>query len=400
MTRDIPAPASANRPTILLVDDTQLNLELLKGFLSDEEFRLMEAHNGREAIELIAARPPDLILLDVMMPEMDGFTVCQRIRENPEWRAIPVIVLTVLNEVGDHVKAITSGADDFITKPFHPTVLLARVRSYLRAKQLADEVRLLNTFRHEMLRMVAHDLNNHMGAVLGYVELLEHRTDLPPSAHSQVQKALRSSEEAARLLHNFMALEKRESGSLTLACAPVDLAVLVRRAAALKEVVIGGGGLTVSLEGPDKLDCTCDADLVARVISNLLDNAVKFAPSGTTVAIHWAAINGRATFAICNHGPMIPAAEQTLVFDKFYQVKNRPELQPRGCGLGLAFCKMVTDAHGGEIKIVSPMIGQTDGVRVEVSLPQHATIAKIPPSVPTASREGGKVPETAVLAAP
>lgn len=355
-------------PTILLVDDAPSNLELLKGLLKDSGHNLVTAKDGREALQSIVENPPDLILLDVMMPEVDGFAVCCAVKSDDRTRRIPVIMLTALNEVDDYIRAIQCGADDFLTKPFNPHVLMARVKGYIHAKQMADEIDRQKEFRHDLMRMVAHDLNNHMGAVLGYLELLMTRSSIPDGDRRKVEKAQQSAEEAARMLRNFMTLEKWDAGTLTTTCQDLDLCEELRRATQMKEIVLQKKALELVMEGATSCICSFDPELTSRTIHNLLDNAVKYAPPGTPIRIGVETNDGGVAFTISNSGPAIPAEDLNRVFDRFYQVKSGDVLQSRGTGLGLAFCKMAVEAQGGIITIVSPNPGESAGVTFCVSL--------------------------------
>ena len=131
-------PQQAELPLILVVDDNQQNLELIQAYLDDFECETLAAHDGIEALETIAQRPPDLVLLDVMMPKMSGFEVCRRLKSNPETQTIPIIMVTALNEFGDIERGIDSGTDDFVSKPVNRLELLTRVRTMLKLKHLSD----------------------------------------------------------------------------------------------------------------------------------------------------------------------------------------------------------------------------------------------------------------------
>ncbi len=127
-------------PTILVVDDNQQNLELLQAYLEDVDCQAVPARDGLEALEIIAKEPPDLILLDVMMPKMSGFEVCKRIKNDPKTTDIPVIMVTALNEFGDIERAIDSGTDDFLSKPVNKLELLTRIKTMLKLKHLSDKL--------------------------------------------------------------------------------------------------------------------------------------------------------------------------------------------------------------------------------------------------------------------
>ena len=140
MTRTNPREDEKKIPSVLVVDDNQQNLELLQAYLEDMDCRTIPAHDGPEALEIISTSPPDLILLDIMMPKMSGFEVCRRIKNDPKTSAIPVIMVTALNEFGDIERGIDSGTDDFLSKPVNKLELLTRVKTMLKLKHLTDKL--------------------------------------------------------------------------------------------------------------------------------------------------------------------------------------------------------------------------------------------------------------------
>jgi two-component system sensor histidine kinase/response regulator len=361
-------PTGAPNPTVLIVDDAPANVELIEGFLENLNYRLTRAANGTEALRAIRDDPPDVILLDIMMPDIDGFEVCSQIKSSEQTRSIPVIMLTALNEIDDYVRAIDCGADDFISKPCNPAILRARIRGYVRQKQLVDRLDRAQEFREDFVRMLAHDLNNHMGAVLGYVELLTTRPDLSEKARMLAHKAMRSLDEGVRLLNNFTGIEKFEANRMTVAVQPVDLIPIVRRAIELRELLWKSRALEIGFESPDSLTAFVDPDLIARVIANLLDNAAKYAPDHSPVHLRCSTCPNKILFSVANHGPIISAEDQHNMFEKFHQLEARPQSSPRGCGLGLAFSRMAMQAQGGMIGVTSPAPGWDDGVCFEVVL--------------------------------
>lgn len=282
--------------------------------------------------------------------------------------------MTALKDIGHYVHAIEIGADDFITRPVNPTVLRSRVSGYLRTKRLSDEVDRLNRLKEDLTRMIVHDLNSPMCSLMITLGLLKRRTDFSPEIMELVDEALRSAQDASRLINNLLGIEKLESGTLQMQPQPVDIPSLVGRAIDVQSFALQKAGLKVLSDGPALQECWCDKDLISRVIQNLISNAIKFATKNTEIAINWEDDNGNSVLSVSNHGPTIGNENQVKIFDRFAQLENRPDIARKGCGLGLSFCKMVMEAHGGSISIQSPPTGWDDGVRFQIRLPSRCPI--------------------------
>ncbi len=358
---------------ILLVDDEEFNLELLKGFLNRQDYELITAMDGQTALETVDNMPPDLILLDVMMPEIDGLEVCRRLKASSKHSSIPIIIITALDDTEHHVEAIEAGADDFIPKPVNESVLMARVRGYLKTKQLSDEVKRLIEFKRNLTNMVVHDLNNPLTSIIGNLDLMKTGNNLNDDLHPLIDRAYAAAQNAAKMLENLLSIEKMESGMLELKPEVTNIVDIIKQVAQLQESSFLKKGLSVKLQGQDMVECVCDPYLFERIIENLLNNAAKFAPDESEIEIQWKENPDDFSLSITNHGLTIPKDQQKNIFDKFAQVDNRPEITRKGYGLGLAFCKMATEAHSGSIKVASPVPNWEDGVRLEVRIPVEYT---------------------------
>lgn len=364
-------PRDEEKPLVLVVDDEESNLLLIENTLDYAQCRVHLARDGQEALDSVAAEAPDIILLDVMMPRIDGFEVCRRLKSDPETRAIPVIVLTALDQANDHARALDMGADDFMTKPFNPTILQARLRSYIRAKRLADEVRDLQALKTDLTRMIVHDLNGPVFGVMGYLDLIAMSPDLPEKAARQLGAARRSAQEISRMIANLLDIDRMEAGHLHPRPVPFDWPTLIAEAIEPLRPAWEARELTLDLKGPQSEMAKGDKDLLRRVVQNLVGNAVKFADPDHPVRIRWS-LDGALRFAVANRGRSIAPQDQPRIFDKFAQVGDRPDAARQGCGLGLAFCRMAVEAHGGHIELASPPENWPDGVEFSMHIPQDA----------------------------
>lgn len=355
---------------VLIVDDEPANLTLLSGILTNAGYHNRKALDGYTALDFISEDEFDLILLDIMMPDIDGFEICEQLKSSPETSHIPIVIITALDDVEDYVRAIELGADDFLVKPVNPHILLARVKSYIKSKRQADDITRLNQLKHDLTHMIVHDLKNPMTAVIAQLELLLFTGSLEDSFEQAIRNCLSSTEEMHGLIENILRIEKMESGEMRLDLSTVDVARLTRQVIASHSAKCELRRLRIISRMPDELLCTCDLELVRRILQNLFTNALKFAPEDSAVEIVAGKNVNHIYMWIANRGPAIPQDQAEKVFDKFTQVEGGLMGAPEGVGLGLAFCRLAVDAHGGTIRLVSPPEGWPDGVRFEITLPK------------------------------
>ena len=331
-------------PLILIVDDVPENRILLDAFLAPEGFTLVQAASGEEALEKARRQPPDLVLLDVLMPGLDGFTVCRRLREQPQARFTPVIMITALNEIEDRIRGLEAGADDFVSKPFNDDLLLAKIRSLLRLKQQRDD---LDELRADFTNMIIHDLRAPVHSVLGLAELL--REELPAGSNPTRLLSLLegSTRKIDQLISQFLDLSKLEAGRLKLKLEAVDL---VRMAAGLIgqfEPVGRRKNLRFELRSASPSHVVlADPGRIDQVLSNLLQNAVKFSPRDGLIRISLEPSGNGLVCHVDDDGPGFPGVEANALFEKFFQRDARAG----GAGLGLYVCRAIVEAHGGAIR--------------------------------------------------
>ncbi len=332
-----------NPPRILTVDDHLDNLALLEAILAPEGFTVIPARSGVAALEAIQTQSPDLVLLDVMMPEMDGFEVCRTLRRRLKTRFVPVIMITALTEVQDRIKGLDAGADDFISKPFNDSLLVAKIRSLLKLKQMRDE---LDDLQRDFSNMIVHDLRAPVHSIQGLVELL--REDLPAEGgHLRLLELIgRSADKINRLISEFLDLGKLESGRLRLNLNPDDVVAIAARAIENFRPVGQRRRIELTLTAsPSRIEAVVDTDRLDQVFSNLLQNAVKFSPTGGRIAVEIRARKDGIRISVADEGPGLPAGGDEMIFEKYIQSENRDS----GVGLGLYVCKAIIEAHGGAI---------------------------------------------------
>ncbi|MHB8894108.1 MAG: ATP-binding response regulator [Candidatus Geothermincolia bacterium] len=356
-------------PTILCVDDIAANLELLESILVPRGYAVVCAASGKDALLKIQHQAIDLVLLDVMMPEMDGFAVCRQIKADSKLRDIPVILITALTAKEDRIRGIEAGAEEFLSKPFDQTEALARIKMLLKVKGLDDErrraqealqtandrLRELEALRDSLVHMVIHDLRNPLTAIAMFASLLETAESerLSEKGREHVGLIAKSTDVLIEMINSMLDVSKMESGQMELNLADCDLGALAREVVSRLEALKGERQITLAVPEQPAL-VRGDAQLLSRLVQNLVGNALKFVPAATgRVEIGLSSGAGRVRVTVRDNGPGIPPEHQEKVFDKFWQATARQQGLVYSSGLGLTFCKMVVEAHGGRIGVES-----------------------------------------------
>lgn len=350
--------------TILVIDDNAQNRAVLEGQLVAHGYAVCLAESGARGLALFQERAPDLVLLDVLMPEMDGFETCRRLRALPLGGETPIVFVTALTDLGTHEIAMKSGADDFLTKPVMRTELLLRVRSLLRIHRMSLELRashdvirgqrdlLLRTQqqKEELTALVVHDLKNPLAAILANSQYLVGEPYLKEDDHAAMLDVVSSADSMHRMIMNLLDISKSEEGALLPKAGEVDLAGLVQEIGRALGRRLSDSKLALAVElGVDVV--RADKDLLRRVLENLLDNCVKYAPSGGALHIRsLARADGFVEIRVCDQGSGVPEAQREKIFEKYAQLDRDAQSHARNSrGLGLSFCRLATEAHGGKI---------------------------------------------------
>lgn len=344
---------------ICIVDDNQMAREVIADQLSLEPYHLVMAQCGIELLDKFEALDPDVILMDVMMPQMNGYDVCRKIKQKPAWQHIPIILVTALNSREDMLRGLDSGADEFLPKPVNGAELRARVRTMLRIKNQYDSMQNLMKMREDLAHMLIHDMRNPLAVATLYNDFLlrrDHLTGRDKEYALVVHNSLRG---LAGFLDEILTVAKMEEGMLKLACSPTNLNDLIVETAENHHEMAQVHGFRLKLELPDQQPTvTLDAALFKRVLDNLLSNAFKFAPeqSEVTVRLRYqlpetaVAAQPAICLQIIDEGPGISPENKKRIFNKYEVVKMKQSGKEQ-LGLGLAFCKLVIEAHNGRIYV-------------------------------------------------
>ncbi len=361
-------PLSAETETILIIDDNEHNLQVVGTTLMPMGYDIVPASSGEAAFQRIRAKRPDLILLDVQMPDVDGFEVCRRLRADPETFDIPVIFLSASDEKNIIVKALEQGAVDYVTKPFNKAELLSRVRSHLEMKRAKDRLRKLLDERDEFIGVMAHDLKNPLSGILLSAALAQERySDGDDTMHKLLESIRSTSEEALGFLDRFLEDTVRNTAPVKLALKPVDLVSVVHdealkyRAAAEKK----GIELLVDLE-EKPLTVMGEPLAIARVVANLVSNAVKFCSQGDRVTVAVEPVLDGGRLIVADTGPGFTEEDQAKMFEKFVQLSAAPTAGERSTGLGLSIVKRLVELMHGKIVCVSE---SGEGARFSAEFP-------------------------------
>lgn len=340
-------------PTILVVDDQEPNVQLVCGFLLDEGYEVVPASNGPQALERIASQLPDLILMDLLMPGMDGFALCQRVRLIPECAAIPVIFLSAADESEFIVRALESGGVDYITKPFRKAELIARVRTHLALKTSRDKLAQLLCEKDELMAVLAHDLKNPLTAIGLSVQTLQSKTDPDPSFLAKVTGTIESTVNQMRTTIETLLSEKAsERAEFPLTYQPINLQAAIKDAAGALRSAAAAKQIKLEVEGPNaSIIVQADAQALRHILDNLFSNAIKFSPYGSTVIIT-AQQNAEEMPAVtvADQGPGLTEADMAGLFQKYSRLSARPTAGESSTGLGLAIVKMLTERMSGTVK--------------------------------------------------
>ncbi len=384
---------------ILLVDDSPVTLRLIKKYLEHQNFEIETAINGLEAVSKIYSRNFDLVVLDVMMPFMDGFQVCEKIREEYSLFELPVLFLTSLNDISEMIKGFNLGANDYLSKPFKQEELIARAKTLVKLKKLTMDNQYLqdsvdqknkllsklqteiaerkrmekelinaknvadsaNKFKSEFVANMSHEIRTPMNAILGFTELLKKRISNDEKSKEYLENVNSSGKTLLRLINDILDLSKIEADKIELHYEPVDLRNIAKEVKNIFSLKVEEKGLSYKEELDSDLPplISLDEARMRQIIINLMGNAVKFTSKGfigfNVKLIQLHSERHKIDFAIevQDSGIGIPKSQQDLIFEAFKQQEGQSIKAYGGTGLGLAITKRLSEMMGGTIILIS-----------------------------------------------
>lgn len=350
---------------ILAVDDVADNLFMLQTILSEEGYYVSTSSNGLDAIASVEASPPDLILLDVMMPQVDGYEVTFRIRSLPQLPFIPILLVTA-----DRSKTLADGldlgADDFVYKPIEVEELLARVRSLLRLKHSLDAIQEMTKAKEDFVSRLTHDLRTPLVAADRMLSLLHQGNfgELPSPAIEAITTVSDSNQNLLALVDTLLEVHRFEAGCKRMALAPFNLNKMIREVVRELEAIASEKDLSLIYEETDPIRIKGDCIELRRVITNLVGNAIKFTDIGQ-IKIAVCQEASYISISVEDTGLGIRPSEQAGLFERFRTGNHAGA----GCGLGLHLSRRIVEAHKGTIQVTSTVgKGSLFTVRLPISL--------------------------------
>ncbi len=364
------------KPNILIVDDTPLNLSLLVDILSKDNYQARPVPSGKLALIAVKVIVPDLILLDIMMPDMDGYEVCQALKEDETTKDIPVIFISAIDEISDKIRAFDAGGVDYIVKPIQPQEVLARVKTHLELRSLQIQLQQsnqnlikLNEEKNIFMGMAAHDLRNPLASIAAISELLLYEDGLNSDHKELIGDIKSTSDFMLSLLEDLLDVSAIESGKLNLQLEPVNIKKYLERIVSRYRLISKSKNIQIELEIADSIRLiNIDPNKFEQILSNLISNAIKFSYDCTIIKVSVARQQDRVLFIIQDRGQGIPASEREKLFKPFSLTSVKSTGGETSTGLGLAITERLVAAHNGEIFIESE-VGK--GSIFTVSIPDN-----------------------------
>jgi len=347
--------------TILIVDDQPDHLTMLRDILTSDGYDTLQATNGLQGLQLAQSQQPDLIVLDILMPEMDGFEVCEHLKRQADTQTIPIIFISALSDGASIARGLQLGATDYINIPFQPAELLARTRHHVRLleqqRQMERHYQHLNTLRNQFIQSATHDLKNPLHIIQSYAQLLDEHEDIAHSedARRYVQRILVSTQRMWDLVTDMLDLAHLENG-MALSLQEASINQMLTRTIYEFELDAQKRGVVLVSEIMDE-DRIIQVDVSAflRVLENLLSNALKYTPTKGKILLR-AWVQAQQLFiSVSDDGMGIPSEELSRVFEPFYRVNQREVHEVEGSGLGLSIVKLIVEQHGGQVEVQSTM---------------------------------------------
>jgi signal transduction histidine kinase len=368
--------------TVLIVDDVAENLEVLGSKLQAASVNVLAAQSGESALKIATAKRPDLILLDVQMPMMDGYTVKEHLGENPVTADIPVIFLTARTDVNDVVRGFELGAADYITKPVQTPELIARVRHHLELRSLRlqqeqrerdlereigerlmaeealrkanEHLEDLNAQKNEFIGIAVHDLKNPLSGISALAQTVK---ELPNIEREEVEeymkKIIASANRMFDLIKSFLNVNAIEQGGVQISLTPVNISLVTRMATQSYLLKAQAKSIALHINTGEDIHGVADESILVQVLDNLVSNALKFSPMQRSIYVRVKECNNCIKIEVQDEGPGLSNDDKKKLFGKFARLSARPAAGESSTGLGLSIVKTMVEAMNGIISCES-----------------------------------------------
>ncbi len=351
-----------SQPSVLIVDDTMENLQVLAEMLRSRNYKVAVAKDGMKALNFVSKRKPDLILLDIMMPEMDGFEVCEKLKADPETKEIPVIFISALAETSDKLKGFETGGVDYITKPFRQEEVFARVKTHLdlkfsreALKKVNESLAVANATKDKLFSIISHDLRNPVFATASMLDILADdpqafKEDEKPAILNDLRNSMK---EVHSLLENLLSWSRAQRDKMVYEPSDNDIQDIVSSNISLLSGIAKDKQIRLHSDITSPIKAFCDYNTINTVIRNLISNALKFTPEAGEVRISAASKENMVEISITDSGVGIPKENIEKLFHLGEQLTTYGTRNEKGSGLGLLLCKEFVVKNGGTIQVDS-----------------------------------------------
>lgn len=348
--------AADQKIPVLIVDDNSDNLGILYNFLKNEGYKVYMAQSGEAALMMVKINKPSIILLDIMMPGLDGFQVCKKLKEEPETREIPVIFMSALTETFNKVKAFSVGGVDYVTKPFQKEEVLERIKNHITIMQQKKRLAELNTMKNKFLGMAAHDLRNPIAAINSLSRFLQedYENIAPDFAKKALENISNSSRYALTLIEELLDITVIESGKFELKRESYLYIQFIKDIIAVNSILAEKKNISITLDTELTGQQLCfDINKIEQVLNNLITNAIKFSHPGNPVVIKVYTKENFLYTQVKDEGQGIAPHELEAIFIPFKRSSTKATHGERSTGLGLAISKRIINEHGGALVVQS-----------------------------------------------
>jgi two-component system sensor histidine kinase/response regulator len=357
----------STKPRVLGVDDTPRNLNILRKTLG-EEFQFFPAASGEEALEAAHRNPPDIILLDIMMPGLDGYETCRRLRARPELSSVKILMVSARGTTADRLEGYSAGADDYVVKPFEPPELLAKVRVYVRLKSVEE----VDHLKSSLLTLLGHETRTPLTLILGPVSLLLDHGNLSERQHELLGMVNEGARRLGVLFDRVAFLSQLRLRAIPFQMAEGDLRAIAEDAAERARARSVEAGVRVTVEAGGSAPVHADVEHLGRAVDALLDNAIRLSPSGGTVQIRAQRSGARVALTVSDSGPGIDPDIMAGIFEGFAVADI--DHHKSGHGLSLATARLVVEQHGGTLRLDTEAAPKGGTFRIELPCATMSTV--------------------------